>query len=81
MKAILNWRYYVLIIIGTVSVVAIFGVPEDSLPMGEWMTSLLISKGIGVLAIYVLNKLISHWEARNLIPEFTDMYQEEEDEL
>lgn len=81
MKAILNWRYYVLLIIGFVACVGIFGVPDDSLSDLRWTMSLLISKGIGALAGYVFYKLITYWEVRNLIPEWTKIYQDMEDEL
>lgn len=81
MKAILNWRYYILFIIGMVATIGIFGVPDDNLPPMKWTANLLVSKGIGALAGYAFYKLIAYWEVRNLIPEWTKMYQDMEDEL
>ncbi len=81
MKVFLNWRYYVLFLIGFVACIGIFGMPDESLSDMRWMIILLISKGIGALAAYIIYKLIAYWEAHNLIPEWTKMYQDMEDEL
>ena len=76
-KAFLNYRYYVMMIIGFVVVFGIISVPEESLPIGEWTWKLIMSKVIGFGAAYILYKLVSYWEKRNLVPELSKMIMEE----
>lgn len=71
MKALLNWRYYVITVIGLIAIIGIFSVPIDDLPFGA-------SKVIGFGAIYLNLRMIVYWEARNLIPEMSKMMQEED---
>ena len=76
-KAFLNWRYYLMMVIGFVVFIGIFGVPEDSLPLGSWMLSMLISKIIGFGGAYLMYRLFTRWDARNLVPELSKMMQED----
>lgn len=77
MKAITNWRYYVLFIVAGIAIFGIFSIPDYYLPMIEWMESLVISKSIGVASILVNIKLINLWEKKNLIPELSNLIKEE----
>ena len=36
MKALLNWRYYVLMVVGMIAVIGTFSVPIDDQPFGAW---------------------------------------------
>lgn len=76
-KAFLNWRYYLMVVIGFVVVVGVFGIPEDTLPIGEWTWKLILSKVIGFSAGYLLYKLVNHWESKNLVPELSEILNEE----
>lgn len=78
MKALLNWRYYVLTIICIVAVFGTFSIPIDGLPFGEWISALIFSKVIGFGAFYLNYRMIVYWEARNLIPEMSKLMQEED---
>lgn len=78
MKALLNWRYYVITVIGLIAIIGIFSVPIDDLPFGAWLSALIVSKVIGFGAIYLNLRMIVYWEARNLIPEMSKMMQEED---
>ena len=78
MKAITNWRYYILLIIAGISTLGIFSIPDDNLSMIDWMKCLLISKAIGVAAFLAYIKLIKIWEKRNLIPELSNLIKEDE---
>lgn len=78
-KALLNWRYYVLFLLGFVATVGIFGVPDDNSP--TWFTDMLLSKVIGFGAGYILYRLIIYWSKRNLIPELDEIAKDKEDDL
>lgn len=78
MKAIINWRYYVLFIIAGIAIIGIFSNPDDNLSMIEWLKSLIISKSIGVAAIFGYARLMNTWEKKNLIPELSNLIKEEE---
>jgi len=75
-KALLNWRYYVLFAIAAVGTVALFGVPADD--SKTWFADMLLSKAIAVLAWWAWYKLISKWEAKGVIPEMTQLINEED---
>lgn len=78
MKALTNWRYYILLIIAGIATLGIFSIPDDDLSTIDWMKCLLISKLIGVSAFIAYAKLIKIWEKRNLIPELSNLIKEDE---
>lgn len=69
MKALLNYRYYVLAVIITVAIIGIFAVPNDDLPLNNWIYTLVSSKAIGFAAGYIAARLIKRWERLGTIPE------------
>lgn len=77
MKVLLNWRYYVMMLIGTITIFGIFSVPFDDIDPFEWTWKFLLSKGIGFGAGYVLYKLFVRWDSKNLVPELSKMALEE----
>ncbi|WP_300897652.1 hypothetical protein [uncultured Alistipes sp.] len=79
MKALLNWRYYILMAVGLIAILGLFSVPIDDLPFGRWIAALIISKVIGLGALYLNYRMVAYWEARNRIPEMSKMMQEEDD--
>ena len=79
MKALLNWRYYILMVVGLIAILGVFSVPIDDQPFGKWITALIFSKVIGFGALYLNYKMVVYWEARNRIPEMSKTMQEEDD--
>jgi len=79
MKALLNWRYYILMVVGLIAILGVFSMPIDELPFGEWISALILSKVIGFGALYLNYRMVAYWEARNRIPEMTKMMQAEDD--
>ena len=77
MKAFLNWRYYVLLLLGFVAIIGIFGVPDDDSP--TWFGDMIFSKAVGFGAGYAIYRLIEHWSKKKLIPEFDELTKEEDD--
>ena len=77
MRALLNWRYYVLLLLGFVAMIGIFGVPADDNP--AWFSDMILSKVIGFSAGYAMYRLIDHWSKNNLIPELDKLAKEEDD--
>ena len=78
MKALLNWRYYILMVVGLIAILGVFSVPIDDQPFGKWITALILSKVIGFGALYLNYKMVVYWEVRNRIPEMTKMTQEDD---
>ena len=79
MRALLNWRYYILTILAMLTILGIFSEP---LPDSEtWYRDMFISKLIGFGSGYLFAKLVQYWEARNAIPELSEELNEEEDDL
>lgn len=76
-KVFLNYRYYVMMVLGFIVILNIFGVPDESLGLMKWMVSMLITKVIGFVVGYILIKLVAHWEKKNLVPELSKLIEEE----
>ena len=79
MKAITNWRYYVMAVLFTVGALCVtlaFG--DDELPMGEWLIAHLRLFGFGIASFFTLGRLTKHWEVRGEIPEFTNQCKSDE---
>ena len=75
MKALSNWRYYIITALFTVGFLAIaraFGEPAEPMSDLEWFKQLLLSLSVGVLCLYVLSRLTKRWEREGKIPEFTN---------
>ena len=76
-KAVLNYRYYVMIIVGLVVIIGLFSIPDENLPLMKWVWMLFVSKSIGFGAGYGLYRLVAYWESKNLVPELTKLITEE----
>ncbi|WP_418176969.1 hypothetical protein [Alistipes putredinis] len=79
MKALLNWRYYVLTVVGIIAVIGTFSVPIDDQPFGAWLFIMVASKVIGFGSWYLIFRMSEYWDARGLIPEMSKMMQEEDE--
>lgn len=71
-KIICNYRYWVLMVLGTIAMVGIMAVPADELPITSWVYVLVSSKLIAVTAGYIFHRLYLRWEKRGTIAELTD---------
>ena len=71
-KIICNYRYWVLLILGTTAMLGIMAVPADELPFTSWLYMLVSSKLIGVAAGYIFHRLYLRWEKRGTIEELTN---------
>lgn len=77
MRALLNWRYYVLMVLGGISLIGIMSVPEESHP--DWFMALIISKAVGFATGYAFFKLFEKWSKENRTPELDKLMKEEDD--
>ena len=77
MKKIVNVICYAVIaVLGIVCLLGIFAVPNDNLPLSDFVYILVSSKAIGIGAGWILARLVKRWEAKGTIPEITKLYNE-----
>lgn len=76
-KVFLNYRYYVMMIIGFVVILGVFSIPDENVSLMKWVSMLLVLKSIGFGAGYGLYRLVTYWESKNLVPELTKLITEE----
>lgn len=77
MKKIVNVICYAVIaVLGIVCLLGIFAVPDDNLPLSDFVYVLVSSKVIGIGAGWILARLVKRWEAKGTIPEITKLYNE-----
>ena len=77
MKKIVNVICYAVIaVLGIVCLLGIFAVPDDNLPLSDFVYILVSSKVIGIGAGCILARLVKRWEAKGTIPEITKLYNE-----
>ena len=77
MKKIVNVICYAVIaVLGIVCLLGIFAVPNDNLPLSDFVYILVSSKVIGIGAGWILVRLVKRWEAKGTIPEITKLYNE-----
>lgn len=75
MKAILNWRYWIIALLFTIGIIAMgraFGNEVEAMTDSEWLMQVAVSFGIGSGSFFALGKCIRHWEKNGDIPEFTN---------
>ena len=77
MKALTNWRYYVLFAIAVVAVVGMFAIPEEDVSFGEWAKVMLISKSVGISAIVMFFALVRYWDRKSLTKELSKLVKED----
>ena len=77
MKKIVNVICYAVIaVLGIVCLLGIFAVPNDNLPLSDFVYIMVSSKVIGIGAGWILARLVKRWEAKGTIPEITKLYNE-----
>lgn len=62
--------------LGIICLLGIFSVPDDNLPLSDFVYILVSSKVIGIGAGWILARLVKRWEAKGTIPEITKLYNE-----
>ncbi len=77
LRIILNWRYWVLLAIGSVALIGIFGSPEEYEGFAWWV-AFIISKVIGFYFGYLYFRLFMYWDDRNEIAELSRLANMEE---
>lgn len=66
---ILNWRIWVISILSMFSLICIVSEPAGD---ETWWSVFFISKAIGFATAYLVYRLATYWEKRNLIPELDE---------
>lgn len=65
MKKIVNVICYAVIaVLGIICLLGIFSVPDDNLPLSDFVYILVSSKVIGIGAGWILARLVKRWEAK-----------------
>lgn len=75
-KIFSNYRYYVLFVLGLITTISFFAVPDDELPALSWVYVLVSSKVITLLAGFTAVRLFTHWEQQDKIKELTKFINE-----
>lgn len=73
MKALLNWRYYVIVALGVVGFLALlraFGEPMVPMSFAEFLLHFILSVSISFGCFKALRVLVAKWKAQNKIPEY-----------
>ena len=76
MKAIFNWRYYVLFalfFVGFLGIAAPFGEPSANIDICVWLIAVTISFAVGVGSFYGYFRCMKRWERDNKIPELINL--------
>lgn len=76
LKAALNWRYYILFVLELVGIVFLFAVPMDD--SETWFSDLIFSKAVAVVAWYAWYRLVKRQDALGVIPEASEIMNEED---
>ena len=64
-----------LLVVGTIAILGIFSMPADD--AASWWLALIASKAIGILAAWLWYVMFKSWDARNEIPELSNLATEE----
>lgn len=78
LRIIFNWRYWVLLAIGCIALIGIFGFPEEYEGFA-WCVAFIISKVIGFYFGYLYFRLFTYWSDRNEIIELSKFVNDMEE--
>lgn len=70
MRTLINWRNWALAALILVSFVCLLSEPADN---GAWLSVLLVSRGIGILALCFWAYLVRSWSKSGKLPWLSDM--------
>lgn len=73
MKALTNYRYYVLFALNFMSAILFIAMPDDSWSTLRFIAFLVLTKAAACLLIYVTMILIAHWSEKHEIPEIDSL--------
>lgn len=73
MKAITNYRYYLICATALICGIAMAAEPTQ----GNWLAVFLFTKAIGFAAGYATYRLIKYYDAKGEIPELSNLKAEE----
>lgn len=76
MKAVLNFRYWVLAVLGITSIVALFSSPNEELPIFTWFFMLIASKVFGIAIFILFCAILEKWDEEGKVPELTGLMRE-----
>lgn len=74
---ILNYRYYVLGVLGVTSFLFIFGEEDWSIEFIEWLKSVIVDKTFGILCGFAAYKLYKFWDSKGRVPFVSKMVKDE----
>ena len=77
MKALTNWRYYVLFAIAVIAVVGMFAIPEEDVSFGELAKLMITSQSVGISAIVLCFVLVRYWDRKSLTKELSKLVKED----
>ena len=69
MKALTNYRYYVLFAVNFMTAILFIAMPDDSWSTLRFIAFLVLTKAAACLLVYVTMVLISYWSDRHEIEE------------
>lgn len=73
MKAIFNWRYYVIFALLTIGLLSFLAIgAKDNLPLEMWIKLRVYLAITAFVSFFTLNRLRIYWEKKGEIPEFTN---------
>ena len=71
MKILLNWRYYILLLLWLKSMFYIFAEPSPDTE--NWFIILLVSKMVGFGFFWLALKMMRYWDGQGEIPELAKL--------
>lgn len=77
MKALLNWRYYVIValgFIGTLAMLRAFGEPIVPMTFAEFLFHFICSVAISFGCFKLLRTLVVKWKSQNKTPEYDNIF-------
>lgn len=78
MKNVLtNYRYYVLVMLGMVTIIGLIASPSDSLSFGRWLCVFIATKIVALLTGFILYVFIKYWASYGTIPELTKFLKQD----
>lgn len=73
MKALTNYRYYVLFAVNFMAAILFIAMPSDSWSTLRFIAFLVLTKAAACLLVYVTMVLISYWSDRHEIEEIESL--------
>lgn len=79
MKKIVNvWRYVTLALLMLAALLCFMATPTNSLSLGAFLLSLIVSKALCVLFFWLCYVLYNLWNERGHMDELNDLFKEKE---